>query len=360
MYSDGFTIDFFIVKPKISIMRKYVATAFFIFSLSCCTSPDTAHNEKFANRVSDSAKKICLACGYNEIGDNTFNDMQYNGLIEASRHFNIKIDYRIPKHNNQDDLYRILHELSVEEKCDLIITSGFLVTAPLQKAASQNPETCYVILDNVVEMDNIVSVIYAQNEGSFVVGALAALVSKTKKVGFIGGVNIPVIEEFLSGFKQGIAYTETNTALSVRYCSKLPDYSGFSNAEKGEALAGTMYEDGVDIIFAVAGGTNNGIIASAKKNERFVIGVDSNQDFMAKGHVLTSMMKRLDNSVIDICQKFTDGSLEGGSILLYSYKNNGISITDMEFTKDKISSSILKEISSIEQKIKSGEIQVHK
>lgn len=119
-----------------------------------------------------------------------------------------------------------------------------------------------------------------------------------------------------------------------------------------------MYSEGVDIIYAVAGGSGNGIIQAAKDNEKFVIGVDANQDHLAEGFVLTSMMKRLDVAVVDISRLFVEGKLEGNKVYEYGYKDGGVSLTEMEFTKDKISLEVLANIKEIEQKIISGEIVV--
>ena len=119
-----------------------------------------------------------------------------------------------------------------------------------------------------------------------------------------------------------------------------------------------MYSEGVDIIYAVAGGSGNGIIQAAKDNEKFVIGVDANQDHLAEGFVLTSMMKRLDVAVVDISRLFVEGKLEGNKVYEYGYKDGGVSLTEMEFTKDKIPPQVLANIKEIEQKIASGEIGV--
>ena len=304
--------------------------------------------------------KVGLALGYNALGDQSFNDMQYNGLIEASRLLKIKITYKVPEKDDEQSMLKILRQLSSDEKCNLIITSGYLMIDPVNVVSKEFPAIQYVLLDEKLPIaPNVTSVLYAQNEGSFVVGALAAKMSKTKKIGFIGGVDIPVIHSFLTGFKQGVRYADSEVTVTTAYCSWLPDFSGFSNPEKGYAIAKKMYAQDIDIIYSVAGVTGNGIIQCASDMNKYVIGVDSDQDHLAKGFVLTSMMKRLDKTVVDICSRYINKKLPGGEILIYNYKNNGISITEMTYTKDKIPLRVLQYIDTIQKMISSGDIKVN-
>ncbi len=324
---------------------------------SGCKKDATSNETK--NKQDGETTKVGLALGYGGIGDQSFNDMQYNGLIEASRLFKIDIAYRVPEKDDEASMINILRELADKEKCQVIITSGYLMVTPVNVVSKEFPSIHFVLLDDKAEMlPNVTSVLYAQNEGSFVVGALAAKMSKTKKIGFIGGVDIPVIQSFLTGFKAGVKYADPTVKISVEFCSVLPDFSGFSDPDKGYGIAKKMYIQEADIIYSVAGGTGNGIIQCAKDHGEFVIGVDSDQDHLAKGYVLTSMMKRLDKTVIDICSRFISNKLPGAEVLIYNYKNGGISISEMKYTKDKIPSDTLKYIEDIQKKITSGDIKV--
>lgn len=307
--------------------------------------------------------KVGLALG-GALGDQAYNDMQYKGLIEAAEKFDIAVAYRVPdalgaEQNLLANFTKILTELAEQEGCDLIIINSFQAVEPLDEVAANYPQKFFVLLDGVAKpRDNVASTTYAAHEGSFVVGALAAYVSQTKKVGMIGGVDLPIIKSFLKGFEEGLAYADPAAQLTTEYVSKFPDFSGFGNPQRGYELANQLYEQGVDVIYAAAGSTGNGVIQAASEQQKYVIGVDSDQDYLAPGFVLTSMMKRLDVSIVNLCQLFMEGKLTGSTVYEYSYKNGGISITDMKFTKEKIPADVLENIRAIERKIAAGEIHV--
>ena len=305
--------------------------------------------------------KIGIAFSAGSVGSSSFKDMQYNGLIEASRQLDIAIVYEVAKSREEEDRMAVFSHLVEVEDCQLIFASGHSLKEPFKSTVSQYLDVHFVFLDEVpVLAANVSAVTFGQHEGSFVVGALATQVSQTRKIGFIGGVNIDIIEAFRRGFQEGIEYIDPSVQLITEYITLLPDATGFARPEQGYELAKQMYSEGIDIIYAVAGGSGNGIIQAAKDNEKFVIGVDANQDHLAKGFVLTSMMKRLDVAVVDISRLFVEGKLEGNKVYEYGYKDGGVSLTEMEFSKDKIPPEVLANIKEIEQKIASGEIVVIK
>jgi len=356
---DYYVLEIIFLYDKEGEMKKLFISIFLILLIILSFGCKEKETDKIDNNQLNQKKeiKVGLALGYGGVGDMGFNDLQYNGLIKASKDFNIDIAYKVPESNTEDAMEKIIQEL-INEKCNLIFVAGFLAVNPTYKLAELNKNIHFVVLDNSMDIkDNISSVIYAQHEGSFIVGYLAAEVSKTKKIGFIGGVDIPVIKAFETGFKEGIAYSGEKIDLSIEFCSRLPDFSGFDAAETGNRIANEMYQSGIDVIYAVAGATVPGIIESAKSNKKFVIGVDSNQDSLAEGYVLTSMMKRLDNSVYDLIKLFLDKKLEN-KVYVYNYSNNGVSITDMKYTRDKISNDIIQRIKEIEKDIAEGKIKV--
>ena len=307
------------------------------------------------------AEKTKIGICFTETGptDRSFNNMQYNGSIDVQHRHDVEFAYRTPATGSEEDFKKAILSLIEEEQSAFVITSGFAVVDALDKAAKLHPETQFVLLDVPAKpADNVASIVFAQPEGSFVVGALAAKVTKTKKIGFIGGVDVDVIKSFLRGFQEGITYIDPSIELRVEYCSFAPDFSGFGVPEKAFSMANSMYENGVDIIYAVAGGSGNGVIQAETNHEKFVIGVDSNQDYMAPGFVLTSMMKKLDVAVIDICEKFLRGEFQGDTMYEYGYENGGVGMTPMEFTRDKVPADVLKELKDIERKIADGEIVV--
>ncbi len=312
--------------------------------------------------VSDKKITIGLALGVGGLGDQSFNDMQYNGLIELSKNFDVNLFYEIPADDSEEEMYKILDKLCSEEKCDFVIAgAGYLMINPLDKISDKYKETKFILIDDfAVLKDNVSSIVFAQEEGSFVVGSLAAYFSKTKKVGFIGAVDMQIIKSFLNGFKKGIAYADDSVKLTEEYISfeKNNDYSGYDNPKDAYEIAKKLYDSGCDVIYSVAGASGNGIIQCAADMKKYVIGVDSNQDFMAKGYVLTSMMKRLDKAVYDITENFIKGNFIGNKNYLYSYENGGISITDMKYTETLIGETVVKKIRDIETKISKGEIVI--
>lgn len=302
--------------------------------------------------------KVGLVMGYGGIGDMSFNDMQYYGLIRAAQKYSIEIDYKVPKTETEQAMEEALDELMAAPP-KLVFLAGYHPSLILRDYAAKHKDVHFVLLDNPMSgVENVSSVVYSQHEGSFVVGYLAAKMSKSKHVGFIGGVDIPVIKAFLKGYEEGAAYADPDVKISVEFCSKQPDYSGFNNPKGGNELAKRMYDSGIDVIYSVASASGVGIIEAAKEKEQFVIGVDSNQDHLAEGFVLTSMMKRLDSSIVDLVGLYLDGELKGGEVYTYGYNNKGVGITDMQYTRDKIGPELIQELHDIEAKIASGEITV--
>ena len=290
-------------------------------------------------------------------GDLSFNNMLYKGSIELQAKYDVEFVYQTVTADTDAEFERALRTLA--EQVDLVITLGFQARAGLNAAAKAFPDTQFVLFDIVAEpAPNVSSVIYAQHEGGFIGGVIAALVTQTKTVGFIAGVDIDILKAYISGFQQGAAYIDPSVRVLVEYCTTFPDFSGFSSPEKGYAIASSMIEKGADIVFNGAGGSGPGIIQAAVEHQKYAIGTDANQDYLAPGFVLTSIMKRLDTSMLDIGDKFMRGEFAGNTVYEYAYSNGGISLTPMEFTRDNIPAETLGKIADIEQKIISGEIAV--
>lgn len=338
---------------------KIILTIVVILSIALGCKKESVKEDKI---VSNKKITVGLALGVGGLGDQSFNDMQYNGLIELSKNFDVNLFYEAPVDDSEEEMYKILDKLCSVEKCDFVIAgAGYLMINPLDKISDKYKDTKFVLIDDyAVLKDNVSSIVFAQEEGSFVVGSLAAYFSKTKKVGFIGAVDMQIIKSFLDGFKKGIVYADNTVNIIEEYISfeKDNDYSGYDNPKKAYEIAKKLYDSGCDVIYSVAGASGNGIIQCAADMKKYVIGVDSNQDFMAKGYVLTSMMKRLDKAVYDITENFIAGKFMGNKIYLYSYNNGGISITDMKYTETLIGENVVKKIRNIETKISKGEIIV--
>lgn len=292
-------------------------------------------------------------------GDLSFNNMLYSGSIEVQGKYDVEFVYRTAASDTEEGFIQALQELIEQDQADLVLTLGFQARTALNAVAARYPDTRFALFDVVADpSDNVASVIYAQHEGAFLTGALVAYVSQTRKGGFIGGVDIDILEAYIQGFREGIDYVDPSVELLVEYCTLLPDFSGFNSPEKGYEIANRMYGDGADILFNASGASGPGIIQAALEHQKYVIGTDANQDYLAPGFVLTSLMKRLDVSMIDICEKFIRGEFQGNTTYEYGLENGGISLTPMEFTKEKISSEVRDHLQRITDRIISGEIVV--
>jgi len=294
---------------------------------------------------------IGLVLSPNGLGDMSYNDMQYNGLIEAYRRHDIEVRFRVPQIDTPAAITALCTDLIRTEGCTLLMAGeGVRMTPIFEKLALQHPRVMFALLGYQGKpIPNLVSSRFAQYEGSFVTGVLAARMAGQGGIAFIGGVNIPAIAEFSGGFVDGVRHARPGTAVTVRHISLYPDFSGFDNPQAGYSLARELYASGVNVIYGAAGASGNGIIQAAKESGKYVIGVDSNQDHMAPGNVLTSMMKRLDIAVVTIVERFLQGRLEGGAALIdFGYQNGGVSTTDMAFVREKVSAPVLSEIRAIE------------
>lgn len=306
----------------------------------------------------ESPVKVGLVMAETGPGDISYTDMQYIGLERAEKLYNIEYVYMVPEENTIQAAERIIRDLA-QQKCKLIFTSFYFAIEAVKNVAHEFPDIRFVILDYpVTGIANVTSAVYAQHEGSFVVGYLAAKFSQTKNIGFIGGVDIPVIKAFLKGFEEGLAYSRVKTSLKVEYLSRFPEFSGFNSPDKAYLAAVKMYDQGIDVIYNVAGLSGAGIIKAAGDRKKYVIGVDTNQDGLGKGYVLTSMIKRLDYSVVDIVDLYIKGELKTDHVYEYNYKNFGISITDMKYTRDIIGEPLIQELGDIEMKIVNDQISV--
>jgi len=287
-----------------------------------------------------------------------YNSITSSGLFKIQREYKFKVITQRPDNNDVKSIEKAFQNF-IDQKVDLIVCSGYQFTEPGTKYAKRYPKTLFLMNDAgpIHNMPNVSTPNFAQHEGSFLVGALAGRITKTGKVGFIGGVDIPPLRAFLIGYKEGVRYSNTKVGVEHIFITKEPDYSGFTSPEKGQSIAEKMYGQGVDIIYNAASLSGNGIIHEAKKQNKFVIGVDYDQDAMAKGYVLTSMVKRLDRSTYTEVKNFLVGKFQSGS-KIYGFKDGGISLTEMRFTQHLIPVDVREYLKTIQSKIISGDIKI--
>lgn len=297
-------------------------------------------------------KKIGLMITPRGLNDKGFNDYAHDGLRAAEKKLNIEgIIIEPATMQDQEASLRFF----AGQKFDAIIAVGTAFVDTIRKISQEHPELVFFIIDSDINEGNIRGISFREDEGAFLCGHLAARISKTGKVGFIGGVKIPVIERFASGFRNGVLHAASMTQVVEQYISE--DFAGFNMPEQAAELAATMFGSGCDVIFPAAGASGLGVISAAVKTRSFVIGVDMNQDSLAPGLVLTSMLKRVDlvveNIISDICSGRTAGSIKRS----YGLIDNAIGLTDFQLSYKVVGEEVIAELAALRKSIIDGKIK---
>ncbi len=298
--------------------------------------------------VTDDGVRIGVVFSIGGLGDESFNDAAFEGMRRAEADFDITFDYVEP-----DDVAEMEdHQRAfVEAGYDLVIAIGFLQESGLEAVAADYPDARLAIVDAVVDAPNVASLIFKEHEGSFLVGALAAMMTETGSVGFVGGMEVPVIHNFQIGYEQGVEHVDPDVQLLINYAG------AFNDPGRGKELAISQNARGADIIYHAAGGTGMGVFEAAQEQDFYAIGVDSDQDHLAPGHILTSMLKRVDVAVYNIVQDVAEGRFEPG-VHEFGVADEGVGTTDFEYTRDIIPQDVLDRLDEIRRQIVDGRIQV--
>ncbi len=292
-------------------------------------------------------KKVGLILGL-AAGDHSFNDIQYNGLVRTGNELGIEVAYRVTEKPTPQEINALTDDL-VEEGCGLIFGGGVIIDQAFPDAALKHTETRFVYMDGVLpDRENLLSVTFNQYQGSYLAGALAAKMSKTQSLIFLGGVDLPVIEEFEKGFVDGARSVNPNIRIVSSYLSKKPDFSGFENPQLAYDLTLAGFQQGADLAYSAAGASGMGMIQAAKETGNWVIGVDADQDSLAPGTILTSMMKRLDLVIFEE----TENWLRGDPLVLREKKlgisEKGVSLSPMTYTRAMIGTETLEFLRKLE------------
>jgi len=296
------------------------------------------------------------------LGDKSYNDSCYAGAMRAVEDFDIDLK---SLEGTNDSEWKANFLAVAEADYDLIICSSSNFEEYLKEYAADYPDRKFAIIDTSVPGDNIVSVSFAQNQGSFLAGAAAAMFTKKTEIkgvndeniiGWVGGMDIPVLHDFFTGYEQGAKYIDPEITI-------LQSFAGtWNDPLRGKELTLAQYQQGADIVMNVASGTGTGILEAAAEAGKYAIGVDLNQDNDRPGSVLTSMLKRVDTATYMLIESVVKGTFNGGSGQYLTVADNGVSLTDMAVMKealgDQFPEEILTEIEGIKEKIISGEIVV--
>jgi basic membrane protein A len=295
-------------------------------------------------------------------GDKSFNDAAYIGGERAAKELGVHVRYIEPGDGTDREAgLRIL----AAEHMNLVIGIGFIFTDDLIQLAREYPNTDFAGVDFSVATDsagnaiqpppNLAALKFREEEGSFLVGAMAALVGHSKKVGFVGGMNSPLIQKFEAGYTAGVHYVCPDCQVIAQYAGVTPD--AFRNPGKGKELALSQYQSGVNVIFHASGSTGLGVFEAARQTNKLAIGVDADQYSEAPGHVLTSMVKGVDAAVFDAIKRVKDGTFKGG-IYSFGLAQNGVRYIYDEHNKALIPDSVQARLEQIKADIIAGKIKV--
>ncbi|HEX7295373.1 MAG TPA: BMP family ABC transporter substrate-binding protein [Pyrinomonadaceae bacterium] len=291
--------------------------------------------------------------------DRSFNAAAWQGVQRAAKDFPVVLrDIEPGTPNAIEPAMRAF----AERGFDLIIGVGFAQAPIMEQVAKDYPNIHFAIIDGVSELPNVASLVFKEHEGSYLVGMLAAKTSKTGTIGFLGGMDIGLIHRFEKGYEEGAQAVNPNIRVIQNYVGVTD--GAWNNPGKGKELSLAQIQKGADVIFTAAGNSGLGafdaVEQQGKQNGRathFVIGVDSNQNMVKPGYVLTSMVKRVDNAVYNIVQELVGGRFEPG-LHVFGLDKDGVGYAMDEFNKDLITPEAIQEVEAAKQKIIGGQIKV--
>ncbi|MFX0124007.1 MAG: BMP family protein [Candidatus Hodarchaeota archaeon] len=303
-----------------------------------------------------------VACVFGPGGlTDPFNEMVYAGILEAQTDELCAFDYALP--SEPADIEGLLDNYASTGNYDLIIAVGVLSKIAAGNIAVSYPSQRILLMDDIFLQGNISSLVFKEHEGSFLVGAMAGLMTQTGKIGFVGGDDVPLIRKFWAGFKAGALYVRNNSFIKVieDFVATYDPDNPWNNPARGKAIAESMWSQGVDIIYTAAGkGTGAGVHESANTlgSGFYSIGVDYDEDYMYPGSILTSMLKKFDTAVYQVIEALHSGIWTPG-IQEKGLAEDGVGISPLTYTKDIIGDTIIDEVNvTLRNKIVSGELTV--
>jgi basic membrane protein A len=336
-------------------MRRLFAFAIATVVLAGCSSSGSGYATSTANGSNDagqsvSALKVAMVTDVGGLGDESFNDSANRGLLLAQHSLGAHVT--VLQSRSVNDYEPNLATLA-GQGYGLIFAIGFLMHDSLDDVAPRFPKTHFAIVDSVVDRPNVTSVTFKEEESSFLAGVIAGLVTKKNAVAFLGGIESPLIEKFQAGFAAGVRSVNPRATMLVKYTGS------FDDVATGKEYASVLYDQGADIIYVAAGKCGLGAIDEAKARPAgdYIVGVDSDQDALAPGKVLTSALKHVDNVVLALAQDAAHGTIPGGT-LVFGLKAGGVGLTPMRYTKQLLPRGALATEAAYEKLIISGKLVV--
>jgi basic membrane protein A len=336
------------------MMRKGIVlglTAAMVLSLTACgggkTETTKAQEETSGGKSSFSVAMITDTGGIN---DQSFNQSAWEGLTELKNKTGAEVNYIESK--QASDFVTNLERLG-DSGANLLWGVGYACADAVLEAAGSNPDIQYAIIDNAYENtpSNVTGVMFRAQEPSFLVGYVAGRTTQTGKVGFVGGISSGLIDQFQFGYEAGVKYAAKELGkdidISVQYAES------FSDAAKGKAIAARMYSDGCDVIYHAAGGTGTGVIEAAKEADKWVIGVDRDQAYLAPENVLTSALKLVGKAVQEVSEEAMNGKEIGGKTLTFGLQEDCVGIPEEH---GNMAEGVYEDTLKVKDKIKNGEL----
>ena len=319
-------------------------TAIMMSSLLVGCSSKTESNED--------VYKIGMISDTGGVNDESFNQSTWEGLQQAQEKYGKdKVQVKYVESSQEAD-YTPNIETFVEEDLDLIIGVGYKMAGAIEEASKNYPDVQFAIIDHSYEKqpENVTSLIYEDNTAAYLAGLVAAKKTETNKVAFIGGIKSATLDKFEYGFRAGVKAANPNCELTVRYLNS------FSDSALAKSVANQMHKDGVDVIYTAAGAAGTGAIEAAKENNKMAIGVDVDQSPLAPDNIISSTMKNVNVSIVNLVGEILEDNYQGGQVIVNTLASGGVGLSDT--TKDHVSKDILDYVNEQADKIKSGEIKV--
>lgn len=301
---------------------------------------------------SDDAVKIGMITDVGGVHDESFNQSSWEGLKSVQKELGEdKLDVQVLE-SRQDSDYAVNIEQFMDQEMDLIIGVGYKLEKDIEKASKTYPDQKFAIIDAAYEKqpENVTSLLFEDNVSAYLTGLVAGRMTKTNKVGFIGGMKGVTISKFENGFKAGAKDANADVEVSVQYANS------FSDQALGKSIANQMIKNDVDVVFSAAGAVGIGAIEAVKENDKMAIGVDRDQNSLAPDHVITSAMKNIDIAVGNLARSFIDGSYESGKVIIGTLATGGVGIAPT--SEKNVPKEVLEFVDSKSKEIIDGKIKV--
>ncbi|HOX56639.1 MAG TPA: BMP family ABC transporter substrate-binding protein [Candidatus Paceibacterota bacterium] len=296
--------------------------------------------------------KVALVLDRGGKDDKSFNSSAYAGATRAKDKLSILLKYvEVPDDNAFEPMLRAF----ASRDFDLILGIGFAQREAIQKVAAQFPKRHFAIVDAQVEARNVRSLMFQEHEGAYVVGAIAAMTSKTGKIGFVGGMDIPLIRRFELGYQAGAKKINPRIGVLANFVGMTSE--AWNNPPKGKELAISQYDAGADVIFAAAGASGLGVFDAAEEKQRFAIGVDANQNWTKPGWILTSMLKRVDEAVFTTIAEAKAGKFTG-EVKWFGLANQGVDYAFDQYNAKVLTEPVRSRADELKAAIIAGKIVV--